>query len=235
MNNFETMKKTLIEAGLDVSQMSVFEFENKFKELASIERKKEIDSVPLNKKIQYFLCWDKFVKFFGEELSREALSQIDFKDIANEKGYIHENYPQSCGYDHIRDGYGYVEIAHKRASSYHKTERKLLHYYYVPSPYQHLKHEQMIKYILNKLYPSLLKDLKVTVYSIDNGNGLEEMYIKMGKKTLYVPLKAFMEKDIEAIKERNISYQNSYYHDDKYCDDIFTHPDFARFCTILNG
>lgn len=233
--NYNTMKNVLADAGKFSPTMSVQEFEWAYRQLAEEKEKEKIASVPLDKKIKYFRCWQKFVDLFGEKLSREALAKIDFNDIAKEEGYVNGNYPEQCGYEHIRDAYGNVEVYHRRASSFHRTERKLLHYYLTPNRYQHLKHEEMITYILNKIYPALLRNFKVDIYSIDSGNRISEIYVKIGDKTLYVPLEALMNKDINAIKKRNTDYQNDYYHDDKYCNDIFNHEDFSRFCKIVNG
>ena len=229
------MKNVLTDAGRFSPTMSVQEFEWTYKQIAEEKEEEKIASVPINKKIKYFRCWDKFVSLFGEELSREAIARINFNDIAKEEGYVNESYPERCGYEHTRDAYGNVEVSHRRASSFHRTEQKLLHFYITPYTYQHLKHEEMITYILNKIYPTLLRTFKVDIYSIDSGNRISEIYVKIGDKSLYVPLEALMKKDIDAIKKRNTDYQNDYYHDDKYCDDIFNHEDFSRFCKIING
>ena len=93
----------------------------------------------------------------------------------------------------------------------------------------------MIKHIIDEVYPTLTRTFKVDIYSIDSGNGADEIYVHIGGKSLYVPLEALLQKDIDAIKKRNIDYQNDYYHDDKYCDDIFNHEDFSHFCEIING
>ena len=231
--NFKMMKEVLTEAGKYSPQMSIQEFEREYQKLAKEKEEKEVANVSLDKKIKYFYSWEKFVSLFGEKLSREALSLVNFRNIATEKGYVNENYPERCGYDHIRDGYGNVEVAHRGASSFHRTERKMLHYYLTPYDYQNLEHKKMIEFIINKVYPSLLKKFKVDIYSIDNGS-MDEIYVHVGEKTLYVPLKALMNKDIEAIKKRNVEYQNDYYHNEKYCDDIFSHKDFNCFCNILN-
>ena len=232
--NFEMMKKTLKEAGKFSATMSIQEFEWNYKQIAEEKEKQRVSSVSTDKKIKYFRCWEKFVNLFGEKLAREAIAQIDFNNIAKEEGYVNTNYPERCGYEHTRDAYGNVEVAHRRASSFHRTERKLLHYYLTPCVYQHLEHKKMIEYILNEVYPAL-RNFQVNIYSIDSGNGTDEIYVHIGDKSLYVPLESLMQKDIDAIKKRNITYQNDYYHDDKYCDDIFNHEDFSHFCEIING
>lgn len=231
--NFEMMKNALIEAGKFSSTMSVQQFEWEYQQIAEQKSKQKVASVSTDKKIKYFRCWDKFVSLFGEELSRKAITQIDFNDIAKEEGYVNGNYPEQCGYEHTRDAYGNVEVAHRGASSFHRTERKLLHYYLTPCTYQHLEHKKMIKHIIDEVYPTLTRNFKVDIYSIDSGNA--EIYVHIGDKSLYVPLEALMEKDIDAIKKRNIDYQNDFFHDDKYCDDIFNHEDFSRFCEVING
>ena len=87
--------------------------------------------------------------------------------------------------------------------------------YMVPAQYQSTKHEQIIRPIMHARYPWLAK-FKCSFYSLDfYDNGVEEFYVKTaqdhaGHRSLYVPYRAFMAKDIGAIMERNESYLKSY-------------------------
>lgn len=88
--------------------------------------------------------------------------------------------------------------------------------YRIPARYQGLKHERLIRKLLENKFEWFNK-FKWEIYEL---SGLEhyEIYLKTSEKhksfktklSLYVPLVALIKKDIEAIKKRNVGYWGFY-------------------------
>lgn len=81
----------------------------------------------------------------------------------------------------------------------------------VKNQYQGLKHEKVIRNLLEKRF-KWFKNFKWEIYSFEYQDPENyEIYLKTGKNSLYVPLKALLKKDIKAIEDRNISYLTGYH------------------------
>ncbi len=88
--------------------------------------------------------------------------------------------------------------------------------YTVPNQHQSVYQAQhIVRPAMMALYP-WLAEFKLDMYNIDfYDNGVNEFYVKLsdtysGHTSLYVPYKAFMEGDVEAIVKRNEEYMKWY-------------------------
>lgn len=190
------------------------ELDNKEK-LLEIKEDKKSFSLELKKK--YFLQYDNYVSVFGQTIIDNILeNKIMFRSLATPQWFRDTKYPESRGYVFIKKERHPFEIAHKRASSFTRTEYFEGYEYYGPSSYQSI----IGSTITTLCVKAKLKENKITlwdnvddifnIYALNSGH--DDIYMKTEVGSLYVPIHALFEgeKGVEAIKDRTISYMTSY-------------------------
>jgi hypothetical protein len=143
--------------------------------------------------------YDLFVNLFGEEYVDKYLLRYKLSEITDEydhlKQYRH-GIPQKAVLlkeDVIK--YKVIPPARK------KETRVVCDVYMIPSPYQGLKHSEIIRKIFADKYP-WISEFSYKVYEIRSE--IDDFYVNVNEKdSFYVPLKDFMEGNVQNIKNSN--------------------------------
>lgn len=156
---------------------------------------------------KFFSSWELFMDLFGSEIIPYIIKNINFSDITKEEFFVGDCFYKNSEF--IRKGTGSYIPPRCR-----KPRQATGNYYLVPSDFQGLKHEKVIRAFLKDKYSEIFEKLKVEIYEIrENVSDIYISYeLENGEKEpcVYVPIKALMTRDIDAIIERHTSYFASY-------------------------
>jgi hypothetical protein len=170
--------------------------------LSEVKERDAIYQENLAIKDQFKMLFDKydlFVNLFGEEYVDKYLLRYKLSEITDEydhlKQYRH-GIPQKAVLlkeDVIK--YKVIPPARK------KETRVVCDVYMIPSPYQGLKHSEIIRKIFADKYP-WISEFSYKVYEIRSE--IDDFYVNVNEKdSFYVPLKDFMEGNVQNIKNSN--------------------------------
>lgn len=149
--------------------------------------------------------------------------------------------PQSCEYYKTR----YPYLGEKWASipqfdnhgrELMERKRCICSIFETPNPYQHLRHGEPFKELLLQTYPEL-QAFESNIYGLHDSSSLDdyEIYIHAGT-SWYTPIKALMNADPEAIRQRTLTYAKSYSNDmyQKVLQALNSEEARAFFSTVQN-
>lgn len=160
---------------------------------------------------KFLTCFDYLRQWFSEdEICDAACRNAGMDDLVEEK-----NFPVGlkCPYsraEFLGTKEALVREYDKKGREYLYGTRKLRDVYLVPNDAQgSLCHGKIILDLLYGRYPQLV-EFKFKAYSIGFRESEYEIY---PANNIYTPFKALMEKDIEAIRKRNIEYAKFYNYD----------------------
>jgi hypothetical protein len=159
---------------------------------------------------------------FGQELVDQGLASYTDSQLTETKDYPLEDAnmrgrtPGKPYGPHIYVGRTRTHYRFINSQGWEKYADVPVERYTVPNQYQHnYQAQHIVKPAMLAMYP-WLSEFKLSIYSIDfYKSGVDEFYVKLsetysGHKSLYVPYKAFMEGDVEAIIKRNEDYLKWY-------------------------
>lgn len=157
----------------------------------------------------YLTCYNELNQYFSEE----EIIQAAFRN-ANERSITEETLinPGCTCYktpnEYLRTGIESVRAFDKNGRAYLECDRKRMDVYRTASQYQGLIHGPIILDLLYHRFPELI-EFQYEAYEWNTYRNFEyEIY---PKNNIYTPFKALMEKNIDAIKERNLSYAKAYH------------------------
>lgn len=75
--------------------------------------------------------------------------------------------------------------------------------------YQSTQHEPILRNLLENKFP-YLKNFKLDIFSLSGEGKNWEIYAKINKQSLYIPVRALFEKDPQIIIDRMTSYHNDF-------------------------
>ncbi len=169
----------------------------------------------------YITNWENIEAFFKKETLEEVLKEFKVRDFATFKYIPKENVEM---YNHyIEKGYvlitpkpvsaPYKEHMDYKGKSWETTNYRLCYEFVVRDSYQ-LNESKLVKKALIKEFP-YLKDFAISVYHMDKP--ATEIYIKttnerdFPNKSIYVPMLALKNKDIQMIIDYHTCYFKDYY------------------------
>lgn len=168
---------------------------------------------------KYYSDFDFMKQIFSLETLKKATSVLTFKDIAvlrsvkeeNMMPYIKLNYP-------VTNDKPQLEQFEEWKGEWHRAYYANAYRVWVPSPYQH-NYGKYVKKCLELTFPWFNK-LNWNVYGINKNNDwiyLEVDPINKNKvhHSVYVPISALFEKDINKIIDTHTKYFKSYYGTDE--------------------
>lgn len=171
---------------------------------------------------KWYAHFDYLTNFFPEEKIYEAIVNHHFKredgqliDISLTE-YLFVKYQNGMRYDrssqfeYIKDEYHNMHKKDKWGNEYMETENILCRKYRKRHSYQRLQNGDIILELLYGLRPEL-KEFQYSAYSISNIHNVNNYEI-YPKNNIYTPFTALMNRDIEAIRERNMKYARIYNH-----------------------
>lgn len=139
-----------------------------------------------------------------EAASRHATVRDIVSEVPLRKGCKH--WDQNAEY--LGDKWDTLPRYTKSGEQLMNGERTICSVYRVANQYQGLCHGDIVLDLLYGTYPQLAR-FQFSAYSIDHARDVEsyEIYPRNG---VYTPLKAIMERDIDAIIARNVDYAKTY-------------------------
>lgn len=226
------LKKTIEE----VKSLSILELEKILGEMKEAEVRNKTKNPPiLEKNIEFFRSYGRFVDLFGKDVVDKYLGMIPFEDLTTDVHYEVGTAPKYKGFvgDFIKKEMWTIKKSHPKSSQYYKDYYTMCEKWVIPSQYQGLMHKRIIEPILLEKF-NWLNEFEYSIYELGFSEN-PEFYIGTScGKSLYVPYKAFLRKDIEQIKTRNRDYLNWYYNDsNKSYDELIDTPEAQRFLSFL--
>lgn len=185
---------------------------------------------------KYFTPYEFLAKYFPEKDILESCAKyLGQRDIVTKHEVRAGNRCYGPAAEYLGEQKGYMPVYYH---GHELAEREWckVDVYRVKNPYQGVHHGKVVLDLLYKKYPELQK-YGFEAYAVDSGTDRYEIYPKGDLKHIYVPFRALMEKDIEAIKKRNLDYAKSYCHGeytpDKAKERLESEPVKEFFSTIL--
>jgi hypothetical protein len=176
----------------------------------------------LEQRREFLRNYDKLVDMFGQELVDQGLARYTDGQLTETKDFPLEDSngrslnPGKPYGPHIYVGRTYTHHRFVNSQGWEKSVLVPVERYTVANQYQHnYQAQHIVKPAMLEMYP-WLSEFELSIFSIDFcESGVKEFYVKLsetysGHKSLYVPYKAFMEGDVEAIVKRNEEYLKWY-------------------------
>lgn len=157
---------------------------------------------------------EKEIKRAILQAGETAESLTSFIDVEIGK---HQYYENSENYELVVEqitGY-FEEQIEKRSEQSNRCEIFTRNYqasankYRFRGHYQGTKHAPILRNLLNNKFP-YLKKYKIELFPLYSEGINWEIYLKINKKSLYVPVKALIKKDSKIIIKRMLDYWDSY-------------------------
>lgn len=233
--NFHKIKtvKGLTEEQLE--NMTIKELKALELEITNAEvTERRADPVALERYQKFFRAYNDFVDMFGKELTDKYLVTVSFSELVTTEHYLQEPMYMNPR-EFVRKGsFLFKEYKGDYVREVYKSGEEWL----IPSQYQGLRHADIIKQIVAEKWTWLNDNFKYDCYEIrGTGNNIDEFYLKTsltsGHNSLYVPWKAFVRRDINAILERNKKYLKGYTHSDKAYEALVETPEVKKFLEYL--
>lgn len=150
-----------------------------------------------------------FIEVFGEEIFERVVANYDIKDFSTFEYVPLENgcsYYEKMGYPVICDRTSHTFKEYK--GEWMREVTKLAREYRVPCSYQ-LHEKELLKDCILIVNPSMANYI-MNIYHLDNPT--DDIYVKCDNgKSLYVPVKAIVNRDYSLVEERMRTYWPSYY------------------------
>lgn len=181
----------------------------------------------LEQRREFLKNYDKLVEMFGQDLVDEGLMRYNMRQLCDEYQIPLQDVNGRPA-DNVRDKpyqKPHIFLGKKRAyyrfvnsTGWEKSMPTPVTEWQVPAQYQHTYQvENIVRPALLKLHP-WLANFKLAIYALDFYNGYDQdFYVKLGVNywksgfdCLYVPMKAFLAGDVDAIVARNESYFKDY-------------------------
>ena len=160
---------------------------------------------------KYFTLWEFLTGYWTEsEVILAASRHMSIRDLTEERPLRQGRNPAALGKDaeYLRTSMEslprYSRVEHEQLFF---GERAMCDVYRVRNRYQHLRHGKVVENLLYGTFPEL-REFKFSIYGYQYGP--VDQYEIYPENHIYTPLKALLEGNIEAIKERNLSYGKSY-------------------------
>ena len=151
-----------------------------------------------------------FIEVFGEELFERAVANYDIDDFSTHKYVIlnegQDNYYARMGYPILCDNttWHFKEYNGVWVREVVKPARK----YNVPCEYQ-LSENDLLKDCILLVNPNMA-NYHMDIYHLHNAT--DDIYVKCDDgKSLYVPVKAIVDKDFSLVVNRHTTYHKYYY------------------------
>lgn len=192
----------------DFNNLTIKELNEKMDMLRVKEiENRRVDKSILDEYIFFFKGYNTFCELFGKELTEKHMVLIDRNDLVQEYLVRPNSYiPSNSKF--IKNEVRSMKKLHGAGSRSGATENIEVGVYEVPSRFQCLYESKVVQAIFDEKYPEFNK-FELTFYELREPNA--EFYLKTNlKSSLYVPYKAFINKDINAILKRNEDYLNWY-------------------------
>jgi len=206
------------------------------------------DDLSLEDRRLFFRNYDKFCGLFGTEvvdpllmgISASKIVEIYEAPLDGPNVGAHRNYSGNCWQKPNRDlgrGHGHVKFHN---GEWEMTKQVPVHKWLVPNQYQHLEHKKIIAPAMHAIFP-WLADFKLNIYNMDfRDNHDDEFYVQLslahkGHSSLYVPYKAVLTGDVDAIIKRNSEYLKWYTKSDDVWNSIKDDPVVVAFLAKVKG
>lgn len=176
-------------------------------------RLEEDDRYLNNLKIQdqffrLFKDYELFCKLFSKEYVDKYLLREKLEYLVDKQFYVKSLNMKQRLLKHgvyINDEYQDIVIRPNRTRTTHVCGEVWM----IPSKYQDLKHEKIIKRILREKYYWIYTcKFELTIYGISKET--DNFYLEANDYTLYIPWIDFVNVDIDKIKAYNLSYHKSF-------------------------
>lgn len=193
----------------DFNNLTIKEINDKLDEL----KMKEIEAKRVNNDILedyrfFFTGYDILCDLFGKELTEKYMVLINRNNLVEELPVRRSGYKPSNA-KFIKNEIRAMKKLRGAGSRSGATENVYVDVYEIPYKFQGLYHPTVIKAIFDEKYPEFNK-FTFEFYEIHNN--LSEFYLKTNLKNyLYIPYRAFVDKDIKAILKRNEEYLKWFY------------------------
>lgn len=153
---------------------------------------------------------DNFIEVFGEELFKRAIANYDIEDFSTFQ-YV----PRDGGSDRYYASKGYPVLCDKTSWEFEEYKgewmrkvRKLAREYRIPCNYQ-CHEKDLLRDCILLVNPNMAH-YHMDIYHFDRPT--DDIYVKCNDgKSLYVPVKAIIEKDFTLVVERHTTYHKGYY------------------------
>jgi hypothetical protein len=201
----------------------------------------------LEQRREFLHNYDKLVELFGQELVDQGLMRYTDSQLLGTQDYPLKDAngrslkPSKPYGPHIYVGRVCTHHRFTNREGWEKSVFVPVERYKVRNQYQHNYQSQLIvKPAMLALYP-WLADFKLNIYSVHfYENGSNEFYVKLsreysGHTCLYVPYKAFMDGDVEAIIKRNEEYLKWYTKSDEVWNAMREDPVIDEFLSKAKG
>lgn len=184
-----------------------------------IEKKPAIalpEEMSLEERRFFFRDYDKWCDLFGQDaVDRHLMNYpiaklVDIDRISQRNGYT-PKVSKLLGQQVWSVRYHSMHKGHQ----WERTEQEMCNAYLVPHHYQGLYHGEMIRAILTERFP-WLEGYKTDIYELHFYDRASDcFYVRLstshqGHASLYVPYKAFLALDADAIIQRTVGYLRSY-------------------------
>lgn len=151
-----------------------------------------------------------FIEVFGEEIFEKAIANYDVKDFSTFEYVIYgggqDNHYAKMGYPVLCDRTMWTFKEYK--GEWMKEVRKPAREYRVPDHYQ-LHEKDLLKDCILMVNPNMA-NYQMSIYKLDRPT--DDIYVKCDNgKSLYVPVKAIVNKDYSLVENRMNTYWPSYY------------------------
>lgn len=165
----------------------------------------------------YLMLYPLLIRYWNrDQIIKTCAKYVSIRDLTEELKIPKEritcnpiNYKHPCQpCEYLRSGWESVPRYTKQGEELLYGERKQCHVYRIINRYQGCKHGEIILDLLYNTYPEL-KEFQFAAYGCDHNLNNYEIYPKFH---IYTPFHALMNKDIDAIIERNINYCEAYNH-----------------------
>lgn len=150
-----------------------------------------------------------FIEVFGEELFERAIANYDVKNFSTFHYVPIEN---GCNY---YDKMGYPVLCERTSHTFKEYKGEWMREvikpareYRIPCPYQ-LNEKDLLRDCILLVNPNMA-NYHMDIYHLDRPT--DDIYVKCDDgKSLYVPVKAIVEKNFALVVDRHTTYHKSYY------------------------
>ena len=153
---------------------------------------------------------ENYIEIFGEEIFERAIVNYDIKDFSTHQYVVRDEgtdrYYAQLGYPVLCDRTMWTFEEHK--GEWKREVQKLAREYRVPCHYQ-CNEKDLLKDCILLVNPNMA-NYKMSIYHLDRPT--DDIYVTCDNgKSLYVPVKAIVDKNYSLVEERMNTYWPSYY------------------------
>lgn len=204
----------------------------------------------LEQRRQFLKNHDKLVELFGQDLVDEGLLRYSMLQLCDEYQIPLQDADGRPAYNVRKEPYQKPHIflgkkrTHYRFVNHQGWEKSVatpVTSWQVPAQYQHTHQAQnIVRPALHKLRP-WLNAFRLNIYPMEFYQDFDQdFYVKLGAEywkggfsSLYVPVKAFLAGDVDAIVKRNETYFKDYTKDETVWGRMKLDPTVIRFLDLV--